>query len=473
MDSATTRRVLLSIVTTVFFFGCAELWARTVNSVFPRWGLPDTTSVIMTAHPTRMWGLSPGKRRNVNTTATINALGLRGAIPTMPRPDNEERIVILGDSSFFGHGVSDDTTMDRVLEDILPNSRVINAGIPGYSTEQTKRLLDEVIWDLDPTLLVVGNFWSDNNFESYRDKDLFATREVQTSAILVQSAFLRWLATALSGLRTDNEARIVTWVRGGELPKADHRRVELPDYMSNLDSIIRSAASRDVGVLLISPPAKVEVEAVHDPPHQWGVYRERQREVAKHHGIPHVDATLRFYEAHRTHPSPKAAALYIDDMHPTVHGHAMMADIIASALTEAGWPGARLQGTGTEAFDVSDVVDTTPISRRVFRRPGDQSPLQTMFMNDGESSAPQRKHPALVRPIQVHLQATTGTGPFQIEVRAKDRIMASVRAKAAGTFSLKVPAEALPATITARNAAGAETRQDITDLSQPVTLSLP
>ena len=465
MGSSTTRRVLLSLVTTVAFFGCAEFVARSVNPVFPRWGLPDTTSVIMTAHPTRLWGLSPGERKNVDTTATINKLGLRGAVPTVPRPDGEERIVILGDSSFFGHGVSDENT--------LPDTTVINAGIPGYSTEQTRRLLDDTIWDLEPTLLVLGSFWSDNNFESYRDKDLFATREIQTSAILVQSVFVRWLATSLSGLRPDNEARIVTWVRGGELPKADHRRVELPDYMANLDTIIREAAKRDIGVLLISPPAKVEVENMIDPPHQWDVYRERQREIARYHSVPHTDATRHFLATHQENPSIRASALFIDDMHPTVKGHTMMADIIATALSEAGWPQARLHGMATEAIDVSEVVDTTPMNRRVGRLPGDQSPLKTMFMNEEAAAASEQARPVQAEAILVHLQATSDSGPFQVEVRSGDRIISSVRAKIAASFPLKLSDEALPVTITARNAAGAETQQEITDLSQPVTLSLP
>jgi hypothetical protein len=473
MGSSNTRRILLSIATTVAFFGAAELIARSVNPVFPRWGLPDTKSVIMTAHPTRLWGLSPGTRKNVETTATINKLGLRGAVPILPRPQGEERIVILGDSSFFGHGVSDTDTMAQALERTLPNTTVINAGIPGYSTEQTKRLLDDTIWDLDPTLLVMGSFWSDNNFESYRDKDLFATREVQTSAILVQSVFVRWLATSLSGLRPNDTGRIVTWVRGGELPKAEHRRVELPDYMVNLDGIIRSAAERNVGVLLITPPAKVEVENLTDPPHQWDVYRTRQKETAQYNGIPHVDATPYFLSDHQADPSPKAAALFLDDMHPTIKGHTMMASIIATALEKADWPEQRLLGTATTAIDVTDVVDTTPMSRRVGRLPGDQSPLKTMFMIDSETDAPNREHTPVGGPIHVELQGNTDSGPFQVEVRSKGRIIASVRAKVAGSFPLQVSNESLPVTITARNAAGAETKQEITDLSLPVTLTLP
>ena len=157
MAPSRPRRLVLSLITTAVIFGFAELIALSVNPVFPRWGLPDTNAVIMTAHPTRLWGLAPGKRKNVSTTATVNHLGIRGTPVVTPRPGGEERIVILGDSTFFGHGVADDDTMSAVLQRRRANTSVINGGIPGYSTEQTRRLLDEVIWDLEPTLLVIGS----------------------------------------------------------------------------------------------------------------------------------------------------------------------------------------------------------------------------------------------------------------------------------------------------------------------------
>ena len=41
-------------------FGLAELAARRVNPVLPQWTASDNPSVVMTGHPTRLWGLAPG-----------------------------------------------------------------------------------------------------------------------------------------------------------------------------------------------------------------------------------------------------------------------------------------------------------------------------------------------------------------------------------------------------------------------------
>ena len=479
MAPSRPRRLLLSLITTVVMFGFAELIARSTNPVFPRWGLPDTNAVIMVAHPTRLWGLATGSRKNVGTTANVNALGLRGESVTVPRPNGEERIVILGDSTFFGHGVSDEDTMSAVLQDRLTHTTVINGGIPGYSTEQTRRLLDEVIWDLEPTLLILGSFWSDNIYESYRDKDLFSTLDVQSSALLAHSAFMRWLATSLSGLRPSENGRIVTWVHGGELPTATHRRVELTDYVANLDGIIREAAKRDIGVMLLSPPAKVEVTQSVAPPHQWESYRNQQAAIAIHHGIPHLDVLQQFAADHQADPSPNADNLYMDDLHPSIRGHRLFAEVIEARLKLAGWPSNPLLGTGA-AMDTSSVIDTTSTGENRTTHSRGQSPLMTMFYTESGKPVDQSNAvptgnslPHRTEPFPITLDATSNSGPFQIEVRSSGRSVASVRTAKPGTFPLTISAKTLPVVITARNASGDEASQEVGDLSEPLKLKLP
>jgi len=479
MAPSRPRRLVLSLITTAVIFGFAELIALSVNPVFPRWGLPDTNAVIMTAHPTRLWGLAPGKRKNVSTTATVNHLGIRGTPVVTPRPGGEERIVILGDSTFFGHGVADDDTMSAVLQRRRANTSVINGGIPGYSTEQTRRLLDEVIWDLEPTLLVIGSFWSDNIYESYRDKDLFATREVQDSALLAHSAFMRWLATSLSGLRTSKTGNIVTWVHGAELPAADFRRVELGDYTANLDKIIREAAKRDIGAVLLSPPAKVEVTQSVEPPHQWSSYREQQAAVALHHGLPHLDATQAFAAEHQKAPSPNADNLFLDDLHPSIRGHSLIAKLIDEGLRQGGWPSNRLLGKDSP-MDTSNVVDSTPAGTNRSENARAQSPLMTMFQTDNggpgdpsQATPTGNTQPQRSEPFPITIEAPSGSGPFQILVRSGTHTVASVRAGKPGTFPLNISSKFLPVTVTARNANGDEAYQTVESLSLPLTLELP
>ena len=74
-------------------------------------------------------------------TYTTNSLGLReGEIPTN-KPQNEYRVLLLGDSAIFGMGVEDDECVPRVIERLANKHqvcdrvyRVINMGVPSYNT---------------------------------------------------------------------------------------------------------------------------------------------------------------------------------------------------------------------------------------------------------------------------------------------------------------------------------------------------
>ena len=235
---------------------------------------------------------------------------------------------------------------------------------------------------------------------------------------------MRWLATSLSGLRTSKTGNIVTWVHGAELPAADFRRVELGDYTANLDKIIREAAKRDIGAVLLSPPAKVEVTQSVEPPHQWSSYREQQAAVALHHGLPHLDATQAFAAEHQKDPSPNADNLFLDDLHPSIRGHSLIAKLIDEGLRQGGWPSNRLLGKDSP-MDTSNVVDSTPAGTNRSENARAQSPLMTMFQTDNggpgdpsQATPTGNTQPQRSEPFPITIEAPSGSGPYQILVRS-------------------------------------------------------
>jgi lysophospholipase L1-like esterase len=386
----------------------------------------------------------------VDTTATIDEIGLRAPIPHAPRAEGEERVVILGDSTFFGFGIPDPLTMDRVLAEELGGVTVINAGVPGYSTEQSMRLLDESIWALEPTLLVVACFWSDTNFGPFRDKDLFRTLELSDSRVLARSALLRWLATWLSQLMPADTSRIVTWPEGEPLPEFTERRVEIQDYAANLDTIIRAAASRGAGVILLAPPARVEVEGdLVEPPHQWDVYRDTQAAVARHHGLVRVDATPIFRAAYLADEQRSIGALFIDDMHPTVLGQSMLASAVARALQDSGWPTNPQISSQTEPMDVRHFEDTTPEDRKA---PGDRSPVQNLFVVEGDMTAKGASHQGGGGKLPIRIIG--GQGPFQVTVTAGGRVVSRARVSEPGSIALSLPKSDGPAEVQVTDSTG-------------------
>lgn len=72
---------------------------------------------------------------------THNSLGLRGPETSYKKPEGIRRILFVGDSYFWGYGVSDDEVLTRVLQQHVPSSiEVLNGGTTGYGTDQ------ELLW---------------------------------------------------------------------------------------------------------------------------------------------------------------------------------------------------------------------------------------------------------------------------------------------------------------------------------------
>ena len=58
MGLSLQRKLLFSAAVTAGVLGLGELAARQVDLVLPSWGAADNPSVVMTGHPSRLWGLT-------------------------------------------------------------------------------------------------------------------------------------------------------------------------------------------------------------------------------------------------------------------------------------------------------------------------------------------------------------------------------------------------------------------------------
>jgi lysophospholipase L1-like esterase len=108
--------------------------------------------------------LQPGYRGSQGPiTVTINSNGLRGT--SFGPLKNERRILVLGDSLAFGWGVADEEAFPALLEQRLTadglNVKVINGGVPGYSTWHQFKFLAARIKELQPDLVLLALFGND------------------------------------------------------------------------------------------------------------------------------------------------------------------------------------------------------------------------------------------------------------------------------------------------------------------------
>jgi len=353
---STARKVLFSLVPVATLLVLGEGGARLVSTetceaIEPRSGSWET----MVGDPDLLWRLEPDTLFDSPAGQTkINSVGLRETLePSQEKQPGELRILVTGDSSIYGWGVRDHETypvyLERALKRRLPDQRieVINLGVPGYSTEQTLRLLDAVGWSYAPDLVVVSNIFSDCNIDAFQDRAALRMTSGEGSVMwnsrLYCAAYMPWLRYQ-SGLNQATNSILMPGIPTGanaavSLEKIDTildlSRVPLPDYLENLDRIQAAAEARGA-TMLLAPLAQewdIGVWNVPMPPPTddqvlpWYPYRDAQQQWAEAHGVGRVYFPEVFAQ-NATGRQP----LFVDNMHPSSRGTALMADAVAEHI---------------------------------------------------------------------------------------------------------------------------------------------
>ena len=430
-SAAVSLGVWLGLEGVVTFLYAPELQAWESPPPSPRQGLS-----VMQGHPYLIYEYLPGSHHDGGVTLTINKLGLRGPELEIPKPAGVRRFITTGDSSVFGFGVQDNEVFSSVTADALGEGvQAVVGATPGYSTYQSINLLRLRGLSTEPDLFVIGNLWSDNNFDAFVDKETIATLtgfEESTAGKLQQamssSAIYRVADWKLRVRPQLAKVRVVDWQQSSEdRGQIGLRRVAIEDYAANLDILVEMAKANgaDVVFLLLSNNEDLGPQGPDNAPKAWTPYRDVMREAAERHGAPVVDVPALFRES-----GLSKEELFLDKMHPTATGHRMIGEALAKLLKEGGWTeGKSLWGEGTGAA-----------------RPDYEDP----FLASQDTSGPDVAPPA---EEQQHEQRIEGTlalsdlpsgGRIQIEVVPPGNsptVINSIQLQAAGKFILPVKQE--------------------------------
>jgi hypothetical protein len=87
---------------------------------------------------------------------TLNARGYRGREAGAAPSAGRTRVVVLGDSVAFGHGVADDETFPHLLEARDPRLEVFNLGVEGYGPGQELLVLEREGLPVRPDLVILA-----------------------------------------------------------------------------------------------------------------------------------------------------------------------------------------------------------------------------------------------------------------------------------------------------------------------------
>ncbi len=162
-----SARLLAVALGLLVALGLAELGLRLTGAGFHR---PRSAEYHFVSRPgERFWRLDPQRPPEhawdgdpygvlppgARLRYPIGAHGYRGDPPPPGRP----RVLVVGDSFTFGEGVAEPDTfaarLGRAFAGRSPPPAVVNAGVPGYGTQEEAALLPELLAAFDPRLVLL------------------------------------------------------------------------------------------------------------------------------------------------------------------------------------------------------------------------------------------------------------------------------------------------------------------------------
>lgn len=300
---------------------------------------PETT--FMRFDPRYGWSNTPGRevrfqRVDFDTKVTINADGFRGPmLPARAAADSAHtRIVVLGDSYVFGHGVEDDEIFTVRLESLLPAVDVANLGVTGYSTDQELLLLQDRAFDYDPDVVMLfacSNDLLDNGRDTawgLYQKPRFIL--APSGALALESPTVREGVPWRMKLRREIRRHFVLYDLLAQRVQSWSGSLEVPegavqDASHLTRALIRRCAEvcreRDARFLLVVLPGWSDPDIFADlPPAGLGA---------------RLELAQPFESRQRAHPD--STLVFEHDPHWNERGHRLVAELLATELSRMGW----------------------------------------------------------------------------------------------------------------------------------------
>ena len=344
----------------LFGVGAATLLAAGVELAYRR----VETGRFELPRSADQWALDPELLYRLNPENPETPRSFRGAAPASPRRA-AQRVVCLGESTTFGHGVGTGqawpAALGRELDRAGRDVEVINAGVPGYGSRQLQRRYAREIAALGADVVVLYLGW--NRTGALLDPDGFVPAGVpRPSEGALVSAWLR-LQYALSH-RSLLLRRALSRFAEIEAPLRPWRRDPFESaWVEDVRGLLAASESHGQRALVVLYPAlyhpgMTEPELALYRPRMWrqrAYQPEMLDELARKHellralaaerGVPVVD--LQGALAGTT--GVRRLAFFLDNMHPSVEGNRWVAGQLApqvAALLDPPEAGGRPDGAG-------------------------------------------------------------------------------------------------------------------------------
>ena len=354
------RRALLLLAVAAVQFAIFEAALRT-------WGHSEAAPAFQSLFiPDAAIGyrLRPGARvrfttADFDTHIAINDQGVRDDAPIGPKPPNERRIVVLGDSLVLSVQVDQQQTFCELLEQRLNRAggpiryRVINAGVQGYGPVEELLFFRRVARAFEPDLVIATVFVGNDAEEAVgsaprlRERPFTETisesmitrlRRMVRRSMVLQILRLRVIAVTsrFSGRGAPPEPPLQSYAEHPAPRIAEGLRIT----RECVEAIAAEAAQVGARTMVMLMPARFQVNDED--------YGHLKKAVDAAGGrLVRDAATARFDAALAPLPVPRFDALpslrgagpevfYVSTVHLTPRGHEVVAEALAAFIRRQG-----------------------------------------------------------------------------------------------------------------------------------------
>ena len=192
-----------------------------------------------------------------HTEFNINSLGFRKPEFKPAKAPGTYRIAVVGDSTVFGLGVDDYSTLPIFLQNKLKEFRrdkdieVINLGIPSYTSNEMRNLIEKEAVNYLPDMIIIYGFFNDIYYSDvvFRKDSYLLT--VLNSFLLDKSVFYLSLREKLCKSLNKDIGELYRGSLDTLVKNLMKDNSILDKYQRNMDEIIELAGSRGVRVVLV------------------------------------------------------------------------------------------------------------------------------------------------------------------------------------------------------------------------------
>jgi lysophospholipase L1-like esterase len=171
---------------------------------------------------------------------------------------SKPKIMLIGDSCTFGHGVAIDDTFGELLEGHLKKYDVVNLALPGYTTLQGRIVLQQHIRKIKPEIVIASFSFNDRRYVLNKqsiDSEKYYKQMYRKGHVIPRVSYysytVRYLSRIIQGERPDEQEIPINHDEEFYVHKV-FPRVSPDDYRQNLNKIIDLAKEHNARVLLLS-----------------------------------------------------------------------------------------------------------------------------------------------------------------------------------------------------------------------------